>query len=321
MKILLNPDLKLNSQSHTPDVKNFINSVLYSVNNKEDTLVYVDSEISGDTERLHRGFLGLLAHAYSNHEKIQIAPHDIWFIFTSELSRIVNNHPEEFRHIFTNSQKKVGIQIPTDDIRKINPLDLVATLKTLIPTNVEVFFPHISTATPDVELALSANFCDMVQQYYSYSTFLCGIPEIEVTGTVEDWFNLLDSTYAIEKLFGDILPDTIPYLKRFGQIINFILVDKKFNEPTVEFWQDIFTSKNVGSGGQLAISGWITDLFYEKREVKKLENYDSSWGVIPYKNLDSGRSFKAVHGAFSQLRNDEGFIYSGYGQLIFEVIT
>jgi hypothetical protein len=83
-----------------------------------------------------------------------------------------------------------------------------------------------------------------------------------------------------------------------------------------DFWRDIYTHKNVGSGQQLDISGWIKDLYMGNRG-KRLENFLTSVAIVPYKNLDTGKEFKGVYGGFQRLVTEDRFIKTGYAQIIY----
>lgn len=280
---------------------------------------FLGIDLNEDVEDLHLGFVGLIAQAYNRHEKLRIAPHDLWFIFLTELAKIVNENSAACKSLFTTSDEKIEILVPTDDPTAIDPLAIMAHLERLVPTAFDAFLPELSTATMDVRLAMAATFADMVQSYYSYSTFMCGIPEIEVTGTFEDWKAMVDACGKLGVLFTSVnLPAVVQYIIRVGDIFTTIGAHVGGIEPPEDFWKGIFTSKNVGSGSELEISGWITKLFYEKR-LNKLENFLSTYGVIPYKNLETGRHFKAPHGAFAQHRDEKGFIYAGYTRIVYEV--
>ena len=286
---------------------------------KSTNATVIGLDLYDGVEQLHLGFVGLLAEAYNRHEKIRIAPHDLWFIVLTELAKIVNENSEACRPLFTNASEKIEILTQTDDPTKIDLEAVMVALNALVPTDVRAFLPELSTADDDVKLAMYATFADMVQSYYSYSTFMCGIPEIEVTGTFEDWQKLVTSCGALARLFMAVgLPRVTGYIIEVGDVLVKIGAHVGGVEPEPEFWKGIFTQKNIGSGGQLAINGWITKLFFTKHPVNKLENFTSTYGVIPYKNLESGRSFKAAHGSFYQLRDENGFIYAGYGKVVIE---
>jgi hypothetical protein len=168
-------------------------------------------------------------------------------------------------------------------------------------------------------MAMSAAVCDGLQVYYNYMTFACGIPEIRVTGTVQDWNKIIRSISVISDHFRNV-PDPAfeEWLGDCADIVFHIKEDLANDRPQIEWWQDIFTSRNVGSGGELEISGWITKLYYRKCSSPKLEIFPTTLSVVPYVNEDSGRQFVGLHGALKTIRTEDGFVRSGYGHVIFE---
>ena len=265
------------------------------------------------------GFLGLLSQSYSGHEKIEIAPHDIWYLILNEIAIIIKGNAEQCRSLFTKSSGMVDIAVPVDDPTKIDLSKVVNKLRDLIPVGVDIFIPTLSTSTPDSQIAMYAALCDGVSPYYNYITFCCGIPEIRLTGTTEDWDALLNAAGTIAQLFESAgVTAAVRYLARVADVL--INIRASFESVNLDFWKSIFTTRNVGSGRQLEITGWITELYFEKRSVGKLENYQTALSIVKYTNLDTGKRYKGVHGPFSQLRTEDDFLKAGYGSLTFEEI-
>lgn len=328
MQIVLNPDLVKNSLPLTQPafhgeveklIRTLANKVHRPTNYQElrkspTELVVLDAP--EDFERPALGFVGVLAYAYSNHEKVVVAPHDIWLIIASELAKYVSANTEACRSLFTKSSEKIEILIPTADPTEIDLQRLINELKSLVPIDVDLFLPKFSTTPEYAELAFAATFCDMVQDFYSFSTFLCGIPEIKLAGTYHDWYEMLLHVVALEELFEEH-HKVKRYLEKVAVIIETIAMT--FTEVDVDFWKNIFRSKNVGSGGQLDINGWIIDLFIEKRDTNRLESFQNTHGVIPYANKTTNRKFKALHGVLGLCRDERDFVYAGYGRAVYEI--
>ena len=274
--------------------------------------------LNENSEATAEGFLSTLAHAYSTHEKIVLAPHDIWFIVLGEIATAVNEAPEKYAKFFTTSAEKQSISVPTGDPTAIDPNAVINELRSKINLPMEIFLPELSTADNAARTAMAAMFCDTVKSYYSYMTYCCGIQEIKVTGTIQDWTALVESSRMLQSAFygDDQTHDMAEYLGRVYDRLREILW-QVCAEPDVTFWANIFTTKNIGSGGQLQISGWIKEFYFGNRP-NQLENFTRTMAVMPYTSLDTGRSFVAVHGAFSQTRDPEGFLQASYGHVVFE---
>lgn len=328
MKIVLNSTLEqvphygATVQEKMPHhVQQVAQALGYNKYRSEKKMTWIASNIDASTEQLHFGYVELLARAYSNHEKVRVAPHDLWFIVLSQIAKIVNENSAACRPLFTTSDEQVDILVPTGDVTKIDPIVLMQYLTRHVPTNGKLFVPELTTANFNVMSAMAAVFADAVQSYYSYSTFCCGIPEIEVTGTVEDWETLTANAMAISRLFLEAgLTKASDYLVGVAGIFEMIERDVRTGAVAgTDFWKDIFRSKNVGSGGELEINGWIVRLFYNPPTLRKIENFMFTLGTFPYRNKETDRTFRTVYGAFEQLRSPEGFIYSGYSNIVYEI--
>lgn len=272
--------------------------------------------LEGNPEMVGKGFLGHLSHAYAHHRPIEIAPHDLWLIVLTELANAIKLEPVRCRSLFTRSDEKTTIIIPVNDPASINLDYLVEQLRGLVPVAVDKFVPTLSTLDDMARVTMYAAFADGVQHYYSYMTQLCGIPKIRLLGTQEDWKRLILSASFIKGFFDGVeYTEVVQYMARVEEI--FEQIYESYDRCDMEdFWRDIYTQKNVGSGQQLDINGWIKDLYFGERGLR-LENFLTSVAVVPYKNLDTGQEYKGVYGGFRRLVTADRFIKTGYAQIIY----
>lgn len=263
-----------------------------------------------------KSMAGFVAAAYDRHLKIEIAPHDVWFVLLTEMARIIKDNADELREHFTDSAEQKQIMVYSDDPTKIDIAELTAALRKLVPIDIGIFLPKISTHTAESEIACLAAFCDGMQVYYEYATFCCGIPEIRVIGSDKDWstlimqLNVIDTYLGRIKGFADWSAEVRGILIRIRQVID--------GDVDLSFWSGIFTSRNVGSGGQLEVSGWITKLFFGMRSAPMLDDLPNALAIVPYTSLETNRRFSVVHGALKRIRMADGFHKLGYGSLVFE---
>jgi hypothetical protein len=73
---------------------------------------FIGAELPDGVEALGLGWLGMVADCYSRHEKLQVQPHDLWFIVLTELAVEVNENSDKYRALFTNSAEKQTILVP-----------------------------------------------------------------------------------------------------------------------------------------------------------------------------------------------------------------
>jgi hypothetical protein len=273
------------------------------------------SLVSQPNDFLYNGPLYHYSHAYSSHDNIIIAPHDLWYIVLCEIASIIKNNVEAARFLFTTSEEKTTITIPTDDVTELPIEILFMELKKVVPANINLFIPNFSTHTTDSRIACMASFCDAMQVYYEYMTFCCGIHAVEIRGTVEDWELFKTSVGQISGLLGHI-PKTTDYFQRVNSHINNIIASLTVmsEEEKINFYANFFKQNNIGSGGEVIIDGWITDFYFEKCSLPKIENFSLNLSCIPYKNLNTGREFVAVYGSFSQTVEDsfKGIKYDNF---------
>jgi hypothetical protein len=280
----------------------------------------VGSYLSAETVK-QLGFVGVLSRAYSLHEKLEIAPHDIWYLILSEIALIIKGNEQVCRPLFTRDpENKIDISVPVDDVTQINLRAIIAHLRVLVPVDIDIFIPKLSNITPEAQTSLYAALADGVSGYYSYSTFCCGLPEIRLTGTQEDWITLYNSARSINGLFTSVnFREAAEYMDKVSQTLHSIVAS--FDKQDLDFWKNIFTQENIGSGGELEINGWITSLYWDLTSPRKLENFMVNNTVVPYKNLETGRKFKGVFGAFETFRTEDDFLRTGYSQIVFEELS
>jgi Domain of unknown function (DUF4419) len=329
MIIKINSDLKEEIDCHdelTEDkLVNFYSEIKTKVENKDQKCFLIRGISDSKIENIQMGYIRFLSSAYSLHQSIILAPHDIWYLILTELSKIIEANVEKCRPMFTNSQEKIEIRVLKQEEERINPLFLLDELTKLVPVDTNLFFPNFSTTTIKSQIASAATFAGSLKHYYDYCMLMCGIREIKITGTINDWNKISSNLKVIESLFHkhDVTVHKekvlVDWYNDVQEITNNIY--KCLNgEDNVEFMKGIFTQKNVGSGSQLRIDGWITKVFCEVCDFPLITNFSSNVGILPYKDLDNEREFIGVHGLFLKKRDEDGFVYPDFEEIIFEKV-
>ena len=271
-------------------------------------------------QQIIEGPLDLYRIAYSGHIPFRLAPHDIWFTCLVQIAQVVKKNSKKLRGLFTSSDEKINIVIPTGDAEEISTELLIDHLHGLVPSELNRYLLEFSTSTEASRLATQAALLDQVQYYYDYKTFMCGISKIDLTGTAEDWSQIIDSLEQIRDDFASLgVDDLLVWVS--GKLIpriNFIINTIRTGDTSG--WEDFFTLKNVGSGGQLKVSGWICDFFREIERGTQIEGFPHIVASFPYSNLETGRRFQALYGAFLGQERD-GFLEPEYTNLIWEIIS
>jgi hypothetical protein len=278
----------------------------------------IDSQ--GETQLKNPGLIGMLSHAYSNHIGISLSPTDLWIVLMSEMAQEVNNQPELYRHFFTDSEKKKLLTVQSDSLTVMPMASLQSVLSGNVNFDSAMLFPVFSTNTAVTNEVLQALFCDMSSSYYDYGMYLCGIPAIELQGTQSDWQTLKEHFNQVLSLFSQVNQELTIYANRVNPILDNIILTFENPEGQKSFWMDIFTQKNVGSGGDLTINGWISQLFITEHQMAKITNFTNTYALVQYQQLNTGRKFAAVYGGFDAQKNAQGFLQLAYSRHIFEML-
>jgi hypothetical protein len=281
-----------------------------------DTVQFHKAFLPDDGAELQLGLLGMLSQAYSRHRKVAIAPHDIWFLLMTELAEVISENAEALRPIFTSGEGKTQIALavsdPTDLTRNIDAFE--AELRRLVPVDVSIFVPEFSTHTRESRVATMAAFMDGVKVYYDYMMFLCGIPAVKVLGTIQDWQMIMKSLVDIDILFTQHGVSVTQWFENVSGIILSIISTLAGNDRT-EFWKNMFSQKNVGSGSQLSIDGWIVQL-YRNRRPGIIDSFPQSWACVPFTNLhEPDVQYRSIHGAFVRQKDEDGFLTCQYADM------
>lgn len=255
----------------------------------------------GDHERTQKGFAAAVAEAYSSHHGLVLHPHDIWYVVLSNIAGIVGNNPKAYQGLYTVSDSKQMLLVEQDHATDINIEALIAKLREVMPIDVDIFLPELSTATPAANVAMAAAVLDAAKSFYDYGMFCCGIPFIDLRGTKAEWRSLLEAAAAIveETLKLKTAYNARPLIA-YLMDIQVVLIDimGSFDEDKTEFWKDIFTKENVGSGGDLKITGWITKLYHNVKNGDLIRSFHDTTSSFTYKNVTTGEHFIQFHGAF-----------------------
>ena len=183
----------------------------------------------------------------------------------------------------------------------------------------DLLIPGLTTIDAPVFHALCATLADTCQHYYSYETFCCGIPKIKIRGEESDYRLLAAASRELAEIF-DFSEDALTYYDRIAGLFD-RMADTFGRDPeeSADFWRAIFTQKNVGSGRQLDIDGWIRD-FFTKRPAR-LESFDTAIASVPYTNLETQKEFLSLVGAFTAFQDSEGFWRMNFQEAVFAKIA
>lgn len=165
------------------------------------------------------GFFASCVLAFAQHLPLRLSPDHLWAVIVNGFARHVNRHAEELRDNFVNHQGKKDIVIifcgaelgegtSSPDIWE----DYVfSEFSAKIAENLnndeayETLTSSFSTTTPTRQAAVDVVLMAAMKHYFNYIMAGCGIPRIQLDGTLDDWIFLRDRT---ERLAQWMMPNS-----------------------------------------------------------------------------------------------------------------
>ena len=179
----------------------------------------------------------------------------------------VNDNSERNRHKFVNFEGKKNISFETgmnlftaSDEQWINFVQklLKETTKILEQSGkdlIDLFKKKFSTSTKEAEVANNITILSSFKKYFEYSMKgTCGISQIIIEGTIEDWELLLEKVQAI----GNLDEEIVFWTNELNKIITKIIDTLKTKNPDKNFYKNIVqnTDRSRDCEPDL-INGWI----------------------------------------------------------------
>lgn len=150
-----------------------------------------------DKPALGNGFVGGAFKAYSNHYNLVFSPDTVWVAITTAFSIYIDKNAEELRDHFVNHKGKKKLNVYGDgSIKTANYDYIVSEFSKKIEENTK---PNISQwltanfSTTDQQAKLVSQIVMMgaLKNYFEYKSWLtCGLPQVTLEGTIEDWQNI-----------------------------------------------------------------------------------------------------------------------------------
>lgn len=215
-------------------------------------------------EVYNNGFFDAAYRAYSDHRPLVISPDMIWLLIAQGFAIHVNENAEKLRHHFVTfeGKKVLNVQREMQNFplgRDENDWEGVFTeFKQQIAgyTGKEVtdlIAARFSATPADAQVAFDITLMDAMKNYFDYTmSIACGIPEITLEGTIEDWQSLENraagfANYDLEWWLNDLKPILAGFTKTArGQ-----------GDP--QFWSGLMKihTQAAGCTSERYITGWI----------------------------------------------------------------
>lgn len=218
----------------------------------------------------NHSLLSAMRIAFYDHMPLRLSPDAIWITLARGFALHVNLHAEELRHRFVSHAGKEKLVVTR--------LDFFPGRDNPWPEAFEEFKEQLAEKTGGLTHLVQADFSttgpveravsnlmamETFKSYFEYEMLMgCGIPQVTLTGTLEDWQALRRKAQRFADYgLSDWIAALDPILAQFELA--------KAGQLDQAFWQSMFRYRS-GSGPSV-MTGWVNVLFpYFQDEDEKL---------------------------------------------------
>lgn len=272
-------------------------------------------------------FLGAFLLAYNNHGDIMISPDDIWLRIMLFFTEYVEKNSDQLRSKFVPHEGKMDLTIVEFAESKEESL--------LMEKNWDEFFKQIiikidnntnnnivsklrsdfSTSSIFEQLISTSMIMSTMKNYFSYGRCicLCGINNVHMKGTLDDWEHLYEK---IDSLFEyDIDGKLFKYIE-YVKIILEQFVETFKNNVDVNFWNNIFSleKQRVGSGNDVNIylEGWMLYFYglYERTIIDNIKNHTTKVDIKLVNEFTNETKNLTMISGFTGIVRFDDFVYA-----------
>ena len=243
------------------------------------------------------GFFSTILACYNNHWVLRTSPDDWWNVIVRNIAQAVDTQGEKrkVRDFFVDHEGKKTIEVALPG--RLDQVDyswlfdqfsegIRMNIKT--PGYVDLMEADFTTTTSDQLIASQIMIMSSVQKYFDFCEYtLCGIPGVEMKGTLADWKQLVVKTENMKSLLQPII-DELGLQDWFIKTLDILkkLVDTFNGNPDKEWWGHILSwNETYGSGGRSWWSGWMID-FLMAGEAENPQDFKSGVVSVPLKIED-----------------------------------
>ena len=213
-------------------------------------------------------FFNGMREAYANHRPVVLSPDMIWMLISQGFSHHVNFNSEKLKDkivkpdIDTDITAYIVEEHKDKELTEIDWIDVISqfadgitdkTKNNLYNTLVSDF----STTTITEKVASQITIMKSVESYFDYIVMriVCGIPQVTLLGTPDDWRKVKDKTLQLEQY------DLKWWTDRLIPILDEFIAASEGN-ANVDFWKDMVKIKKAEfCGDPELMNGWFITFY------------------------------------------------------------
>ncbi|CAF4471404.1 unnamed protein product [Rotaria sp. Silwood2] len=233
------------------------------------------SDLNGRNYRVANAFVATVFKAYCDHYPLELSVDDFWVTIIQGIGLHLNQNAEKYRSLMVSHEEKKELTVSADDLRisdaerskhgtkSIPGVDseaVVGRIAELIRKDMKTDLASLitkpfSTTKPVEQAVFNCALMDAAKAYYSCgATLLCGIPEVTLRGSPDDFQQIIDSVNQLKLIFTDFhwwFDALLPHIKK--------LKNTAAGKPDFDWWSRI-CHRRTGSGVD-ELMGWLADFF------------------------------------------------------------
>ncbi|MCP4438274.1 MAG: DUF4419 domain-containing protein [Aureispira sp.] len=214
-------------------------------------------------------------NAYADHRPLVLSPDMIWLLIAQGFSLHVTENAEDLRHLFVDHEGQINLDVKRGSyVPNSRPFwegifpDFSDAIAKNTKGNVKELVTASFSGTGIIEkAAFEITLMDAMSAYFTYSVSItCGIPNITVEGTPEDWADIEDRLEQLKAYDLDWWVDDLkPIIAEFKAASE--------GKAKTSFWEDIFTAQTqrIGCGSETFYRGWIFKFFPYLKNGRKAD--------------------------------------------------
>lgn len=203
--------------------------------------------------------------AFAEHRPLVLGPDAVWLCLAQSLATHIELNAEELRPRLVRHRGQLDLEVRRDDFLPGDPNNdwpgavdaLAAMIKGHIGGRADLFVADFSTTTAIERTASQIALMGGMRNYFRYGVAtLCGIPEITLLGTPEDWASIRRRVAVFTELdlagWAEALDPVLAKIEETARATSPDRVDR-------EFWRSMYKMEHE-SGGERAY-GWLNTFF------------------------------------------------------------
>jgi len=241
-------------KNHTP--QHFLEHPEVSQDLKGETLYAPDIQTVGGESP----FFDSVAYAFNMHMPLVIKPDAAWLTILTGLTHHIDTDPEGLRHHFVEHEGQVElvVEVGSPPIPHVPPevwtilvQGFSEQIGGFIGKKKDLIVCDFSTTTDTDRLSSEIALMGAMKHYFTYKAMLlCGLTDVTIEGTPDDWGNMYDRVRTLSELgLGWWTDHLLPVIDQFRLASE--------GKPDIEFWKAAYRKERFGSGSQGNVSGWI----------------------------------------------------------------